>query len=843
MLLTAGLGAVVAAIASGGVEAAGVRIPAISSLPRQLLLGGFGLLLILASAHFDTRPTASEGEMTISNDRLPLSSRTPRPRLSPRFTGRDAILQSLRDSLERYGRVVLVGLGGVGKTQLALAYLGRFRTHYDMVWWVRAEEGAVLVDDYVELAESYGISLAKATTPSQQVAAVNRWLSRRTGWLLVFDNVEDAQTLEPYLPGSAGGHVVITSRRRMWWDFHSLTVGPWMRSESLDFLRVTIPDEALGDALADLFGDLPLALEQALAYIRETSTPPLDYLQLARRRMPELLDAGSASSYSKTVATAWSVSFDKIRGEAPGANAVLHLYSFLASEGIPHALLTNADARTLPKELRALAADRLAYNRAISALVRYSLVQATTESITIHRLVQAIVRQGLKPADARRGAAMAVTMMRSVFPTDVGTATRWERCTRFLPHALVAAERATEAGVCLGDAAWLFERIGSFLRARGDYGSARRAFEAALALLRQPHDFVEPELADVSNKLGMALRASGLLTEARDTFLQAEQAEIADHGPDSHHRAAILDNLGTIHRAMGDLDSARGAHTQALAIKGQLLGDEHPDLAVTLNGLGTTLRELGETLEARRTHARALAVREIALGDHHPDVATSLNNLGNVLADLRQLPTARALLERAVGTDEAAFGAESPPLAADLNNLGAVLLDVGELDEGRQTLERAQVMNERLLGAGHPDVAAILNNLAVGCGMQGDYDIAHELLVTALAVDEAALGTDHRDVAIILRNTADVLSALGQTGSATDARGRSDAISASFERSSGTKAAPTKWIRIDKDVAIAETDPNREQDRWGTLVMNSGVDNLPAVLFPWEHLFVSSVNK
>jgi tetratricopeptide (TPR) repeat protein len=567
-----------------------------------------------------------------------------------------------------------------------------------------------------------------------------------------------------------------------------------------------VPDPHLADAIAESFGDLPLALEQALAYIAETSTSPADYLELVRRRMPELLGAGAASNYSRTVATAWSVSFAKIRREAPGARSLLQTYSFLAAEGIPHTLLLNADQQRLTKELRAMAADRLEYNRAVSSLVRYSLVQATGESLTIHRLVQLIARQGLSPGDARRCSAAAVALVRSAFPSDVGSSSSWSRCSQLLPHALAVAEHAQQVGVGLGDSAWLLERIGSYLRVRGDYFRARNAFESAVRILRQQHDFVEPELADVLNKLGMVFRAAGMLIEARETFGQAEQAELASHGPDRLRTAVILDSLGTVHRSLGDLTQARESHERALRIKRSTLGEHHASVAVTLNGLGSVLRESGDLEEARRAHKMALDIREADLGDHHPDVATSLGNLGNVLADLGQLSTARTALARAAATDERALGEENPPLAADLNNLGAVLLESGDLPGGQRALERALAMNERLLGADHPDVAAILNNLAAGWSLQGEHEVARDLLGRAIAIDEAALGPDHRDVATMLANLAETLAILGATASARDARERSRTIMESGARDTGRHPSPTRWIRIDKDIAIAETE-------------------------------------
>ena len=807
-LLTAGVACIVGATAARGVNAAGIQLPAVSSIPRQIILGLLGVFLVSASLYFHTGTNKPEMPMTLNSDRLSLPAPTPRPRLSMRFTGRADLLRDLNATLGQFGRAVLVGLGGVGKTQVALAYINERRSEYEIVWWVRAEEGAILADDFIEIGRVYGVAFATDDSQPQKITIVREWLSQRERWLIVFDNVEDTQTLAPFLPSGPGGHILLSSRRRMWWDFPTLIVAPWKREESIEFLRHAVEDSRTADALADQFGDLPLALEQASTYVQETSTSPADYLDLIRKRMPEMLGAGTASNYSRTVATAWSVSFDRVRREVPEAQDVLRLYAFFAAEGIPHTLLTSADPKILSRALRTMVDDRLAYNRAISALVRYSLIQASRESVTVHRLVQAVTRQDLTPNDAKRYATMAARVARAAFPSDVGYTMHWQRCSQLLPHAMAAARHAQKLGVALEDATWLFERVGSFLRSRGEYDLARTSFESALSTLKGPHDFVDPDPADVFNKLGMVLRATGLLIEARDTFLEAERMDAASRGSDHPHVASILDNLGTVYRGLGDIGNARTAHERALAIKQARLPSDHIHLAVTLNGLGTSSRELGDLAAAREYHERALEIRQNVLGDDHPDVSTSRNNLGNVLADLGEFPTARLLLTQAMRADEAAFGPDSPVLAADLTNLGTVLFEMNNLDEARQTLERALAINEHLLGPEHPDVAAILNNLGVSLHLQGELDLAHDSLARALVIDESAIGPNHRDVAKVLVNVAVVDAALGDPHRANAARNRARSILASADQGPVDLERLSRWIRIDKDVAIAETEPD-----------------------------------
>lgn len=214
-LSTIGVMCLIGAVVAGGVEALGVQIPVVDSLARQALLGGLGLALVVASVLVTTRKVPVE-EIAMSTDRVPLPSSTPRPKLSSRFTGRDELLTQARSSLVDQRRVALAGLGGVGKTQLALAYVERFRSEYEVVWWLRAEEAVALNEDYLTLAHAHGVPADPNAEPSQQKETVRRWLEERDNWLLIFDNVENEAVVDGYLPQRRAGHVLVTTRNQYW---------------------------------------------------------------------------------------------------------------------------------------------------------------------------------------------------------------------------------------------------------------------------------------------------------------------------------------------------------------------------------------------------------------------------------------------------------------------------------------------------------------------------------------------------------------------------------------------------------------------------------------------------
>ncbi|MEA3324010.1 MAG: hypothetical protein U9Q37_02575, partial [Euryarchaeota archaeon] len=189
---------------------------------------------------------------------------------NPNFTGREDILSELRIALTSGGpaawKQALTGMGGVGKTQLALEYIYRHNPDYRVIWWIRSEEPAAMVADYASLAASLDLPEKDSTDQTEMVRAVKRWLEHNSGWLLIFDNAHDQEVIRDYIPLGGVGHVIITSRNPDWGSVAGLLpIKEFDRADSIEFLlrRTGQDDPDAADALAAELGDLPLALEQA----------------------------------------------------------------------------------------------------------------------------------------------------------------------------------------------------------------------------------------------------------------------------------------------------------------------------------------------------------------------------------------------------------------------------------------------------------------------------------------------------------------------------------------------------------------------------------------------------
>jgi hypothetical protein len=266
---------------------------------------------------------------------------------NPNFTGREGILKELRLALTSgepaAWKQAITGMGGVGKTQLAVEYIYRHKADYRIIWWVRSEEPATMAADYASLAVNLNLPEKESRDQTEIVRAVKRWLEHNPDWLLIFDNAQDPSGIRNYLPLGGAGHVIITSRNPLWGGVAKLLPAPiFDRAESIEFLckRTGQEDNKAADALADELGDLPLALEQADAYIETTSISLTEYQELFQSRRKELwVDESPPQDYPDSVATTWSLAMKQVSQESQAAVDLLNLCAFLAPDDISLELL------------------------------------------------------------------------------------------------------------------------------------------------------------------------------------------------------------------------------------------------------------------------------------------------------------------------------------------------------------------------------------------------------------------------------------------------------------------------------------------------------------------------
>jgi tetratricopeptide (TPR) repeat protein len=651
-------------------------------------------------------------------------------RRNPAFTGRELALAELAEQLGRRPAAAvtqaLQGAGGVGKSALVIEYAYRYRSQFNTVWWVRAEQPATLVGDYAGLAGALRLPGAGQAEQQLAVLAVRRWLEEHDRWLLVLDNAEAPDTstglaaplarLVDLLPRVVHGQLLVTSRDASWEEHAALAeLEVFTSSEGLAFLlaRSGSSDQATATEVAGLLGLLPLALEQAGAYVRETRLSLSDYLQRLRRYPSLTVAKGRPRDRdpSDTVATTWQVSLERVRSTL-GAVALLEVSAFLGAEAIPRELFAQ-QLNPPPAGLQLLAGGPFALDAAVAVLRRFGLVKADEQTLTVHRLLQRVVRDGLDPAGKAVRVGAGVRLLEQALPfRSHDDPELWPVCARLLPHALAATEHAEQLGAEPLATAGLLESAGDYLWGRVRYADARRLLERALAI---------------------------------------RQARL---GADHLDNARTLHSLAGVVRDQGDLADARHLHGRALAIRKAQLGADHPRTAWSLNSLAGVVRDQGDLAGARHLLERALAIMKAQLGADHPDTAWILNNLAGVLRAQGDLAQAHPLFERALAIRKARRGADHLDTAWTLDNLALVLRDQGDLAGARHLLERALAIMEARLGNDHPTLGWTIDKLAGVVRDQGDLAGARKLLERTLAIREARLGPDHPNTAESRRELA-----------------------------------------------------------------------------------------
>ena len=606
------------------------------------------------------------------------------------------------------------GLGGVGKTQLALYFAARHFARYTAGFWLPAENPTALAVAFADLARV--LQLPEADDPDQRrrTEAVKRWLALPSSglWLLIFDNAERGEDVAPYLPAGRRGHVLITSRNPEWRPLaKALKVRTLPREKSVELLCQGMEgaDEQVAAALAKELGDLPLALAQAAAYVRDTACGFGYYLGKFRERWTEFdAEQEAERGYGRTVAVTLGMALDRLREQNDeAAEEVLHRCAFLAPDSIPRELLTGEEI------------DERAVGRAITVLRRYSLVETAPGLVSLHRLVQRAVRERLSEqerATQSRG-ALRSCFRRFLDPNDYRT---WDGCRAVLTHALQAVEHAEALGEAAVMRSWLLDRVGTYLRQTGELAEARRCLERALRNEAKAHGAVH-EIVALLGQIVPAFRDLRAPAEARrpefGIWNLRALAEARRGAPGTAAEARRCLARSPLGRSLGGMDGHAATEVsrwlerplcqdvKVPAPKPENLALAPYDIAITHDTLGLVLRDLGELAEARNCVERALHLKELAYGPEHPQVAITLDNLGLVLQDLGDSAAARSCHERALQLKEKAYGPEHAEVAITLyGNLGLVLADLGESVAGARAAARSEPLQlkEKAYGRGPP---------------------------------------------------------------------------------------------------------------------------------------------
>ena len=655
---------------------------------------------------------------------------------NPLFTGREPLLEKLHRRLATGRAAALVqpqalyGLGGIGKTQTASEYAYRYGNEYSHVCWVSAANRETLVADYVALAGLIGLPEKGGQDQQQIVAAVKRWLAAQENWLLVMDNADDLLLAQEFLPPGHHGYVLYTTRAQAAGtiaasiEVEKLSVAEgmvlllrWSKRMEVDetLEEVRAEDRDAAEQIVREMDGLPLALVQAGAYVEETGCSLTEYLQLYGKHRTYMLARRSRlmAGYPETVATTWSLSFQLVEQENPAAADILRICAFLAADAIPEALLLEG-AGALGELPGTEVRDMLTLNDVLEVLRRYSLVKRETDThmLSIHRLVQAVLRDSLDEQGQRLWAERTVRVVNAAFPKEnYGANPQYQY---YLPHVQECAALIEQYHLHFAEAAQLLYNAGAYQYYYGFHPQAQTFHEQALAI----------------------------------------REEVS--GPEHPVVAESLNALGILARNQGNYEQAERFHRQALHIREKALGAHHPTTAVSLNNLSVLYRGQGKYEQAEPFLQKALSIRKQLLGHDHADTLITVLNLANLYIEQQKYEQAEPLLQQVLGIGEQAQRPDNLLIAHTLNLLARLYYEQKKYEHSEPLWKRALSILEKTLGSEHPATAERLNDLAELFFVQGNIAQAQSLCQKAVSICEKTLGLEHPDTVAYRRHLAQI---------------------------------------------------------------------------------------
>ncbi len=669
------------------------------------------------------------------------------------FVGREQALVKVRAMLSDGGEAVVTqtgavhGLGGVGKSTMALHYAHRFRAHYSLVWWITADSPESIVSGLAALAFRLCPQWAVAADVNERAAWATTWLGWHPGWLLIFDNVEDPAQLLPYTGTLTGGHQLATSRKATGWH----NVAPAVPLDLLapeaaaDLLCVvafggrtpTDDERDQAEALARDLGFLPLALEQAGAHAYQTGTDLGSY----REALGAMLGAAADGIRpERTIARIWDRTLAAIENRDPLAVTLLYTMAWLAPDDIPRTLLAPVSP------------DPIALGNALGVLHAYNMVAFTDQQgVSVHRLVQTVLRARHVPGSGAefRGRHEAESAVRQAVPgeddatdEDVG---RWER---LIPQVMALVESSPPEHLNSADTIAAYCVVARYLHRQGRDAHSVPLREAVLAHRAGVLGDSHPDTLTSRNHLANACLAAGNLTRATalyETTLTRRRHVLGDAHPDTLRSQS---NLADAYWTAGDLTRAIPLHEATLTRSEQVLGNTHPDTLRSRDHLAGAYESAGDLTRAIHLFEIALAQRQKVLGDTHPDTLDSRINLAEAYQFAGDLSRATTLFETAMAERARILGDTHPATLRSRNYVARVYQAAGDMGRAIPLYEATLTLFEKVLGDTHPQTLHSRSCLANAYSAAEDPDRALPLHEATLTQRERILGHHHPDTLI-----------------------------------------------------------------------------------------------
>ncbi|OAP54709.1 hypothetical protein AYL99_11157 [Fonsecaea erecta] len=723
------------------------------------------------------------------------------------FVARENELAEMRRLLRGHNprsAVVLHGLGGIGKTQLAIKYITQHRERYTAIFWLNANDEGSLKSSFRNVAqrvlEDQGASVSIGALASvdldgnldQVVTAVNTWLNLKTNtrWLMIYDNYDNPRTagnLDPsavdirqFLPRADHGSIIITTRSAQVSQGYPLHIRKLQNiQESLEILsntskRGNIQNDRGAIALVRELDGLPLALSAAGAYLQHVTTGFSDYLRLYRRSWLRLqMKSPQLSSYEdRSLYTTWQITFDRIERQNAAAAKLLQWWAYFDRQDVWFELLRHASSAD-DEWVQKLAEDELNFNEAVTLLCSFGLVDIDRSlslplgsgKYSVHSCVHSWTVSVLNQKWDEGLARLALTCVASEVPRPMERDC-WLLQRRLLQHATRQDLFLVDDKVNTDGLEWAFLSLGHLYVDQGKLAEAEKMYLRALQGYEGALGPDHTSTLLTVNNFGNLYMDQGKLAEAEKMYLRALQGCEEALGPDHTSTLLTVHNLGNLYMDQGKLAEAEKMYLRALQGCEEALGPDHTSTLLTVNNLGNLYMDQGKLAEAEKMCLRALQGKEEALGPDHTSTLDTVHNLGNLYMDQGKLAEAEKMYLRALQGKEEALGPDHTSTLNTANNLGNLYRDQGKLAEAEKIYLRALQGYEEALGPDHTSTLNTVHNLGNIYMDQGKLAEAEKMYLRALQGCEEALGPDHTSTLDTVHNLGNLYMNQGKLAEA-----------------------------------------------------------------------------
>ncbi|MEH2269840.1 MAG: tetratricopeptide repeat protein [Nostoc sp.] len=671
--------------------------------------------------------------------------------------GREAELQNLHQQLQTSRQVAIVavaGMGGVGKTELAIQYAKKHLQNYQGgVCWLSAQG-----DVGIQILRFAQLKFKFIARDDWELADRLRycWQYWQQGEvLLVFDDVTDYKTqVQPYLPPELPRFkVLLTTRQGFDRTLPQLPLGVLKPLAAMKLLKALVDRERLKSEpwvareICKSLGYLPLALELVGRYLDTMPDLSLETLlkRLEKKRLEHeaVVKANSLMRYKYGVAEAFALSWEQLDENAQGVGCWLSLYAL-------------AD---IPFSVEAIEDDdeQEYWEKAIAELWKLHLIQWQAKGIyRLHPLIRLFFQMKLNESSNAVEVKTAFVAQMVEVAKRIPQQPNREDIFNFTPHIPHLAEVATHLSQYLSDGDLIrpFTGLGWFYQGQGLYQQAEPWLRQCVKIAENRLGSEHPDIATSLNNLAALHKSTGRYSEAESPYKKALELTKRLLGDDHPIVATSLNNLAELYRYTARYSEAEPLYLQALELRQRLLGDNHLDVANSLSNLALLYKSTGRYNEAEQFFHQALELKKHLLGDKHLDIAINLNNLAGLYCSIGCYNEAEPLFEQALELRQHLLGDNHPNIANSLNNLAVLYESTGRYSKAETLHLQALELWKRLLGDNHPDVATSLNNLAGLYSSTGRFSEGKPLFEQALAICERTLGVGHPDTIMVRGNYA-----------------------------------------------------------------------------------------